>query len=400
MPRRRLIDVLIIDDSAVVRQVLSGLLEQEDDIRVATAADPVIALNKIAKRRPDVIVLDIVMPRMDGLTFLMQLRQTERIPVVICSGHVEGDSESALRALQLGATEIVSKPRIGVQQFLQESRVLFVDAVRAASQIRRRRVDSADPPPLESAPILRGAHFAVAPTRHEPPALNDREGQRDRWPHAERPPAPRAAVGVHNRPVELIALGTSTGGPQALEVVFRQIPVDAPGLVVVQHMPEGFTRAFAKRLDGICRISVKEAENGDSIVAGRALIAPGNRHLLVHRQGNDLFVEVANGPLVARHRPSVNVLFRSIAVAAGPRALGVLMTGMGDDGAEGLLEMRRAGAHTIAQDQRSSAVFGMPRAAIECGAATEVVGLDDLATKIMERSRSRLLPHRQVWPQT
>lgn len=390
------IEVLIIDDSAVVRQVLRGLLEAEGDISVTTAADPVIALSKIEKQRPDVIVLDIVMPRMDGLTFLERLRKSERIPVVICSSHVPQESERALRALQLGATEIVSKPRIGIQQFLQESRVLIADAVRAASQMRCRypgRVASVPPEPAQQRGAL-GSRPRAAPAAPVAPAK--RAGPPVRPQHAEPAGKPQRATrpvaqSIGGTAIEVIALGASTGGPQALESIFQQLPVDSPGLVAVQHMPAGFTRAFANRLDATCPIMVREAQNGDPIVPGCALIAPGDHHLLVHRQGASLFVEVASGPLVSRHRPSVNVLFRSVAIAAGSQAIGVLLTGMGDDGAEGLLELRRVGAHTIAQDRESSAVFGMPRSAIECGAALEIVGLGELATRMMERARSATL---------
>ncbi len=399
MPPPPPIEVLVIDDSAVVRQVLRGLLEEEGDFRVVTAADPVIALSKIEKQRPDVIVLDIVMPRMDGLTFLARLRETDRIPVVICSGHVAPDSERALRALQLGATEIVSKPRIGIQQFLQESRVLIADAVRAARQMRPRRTASPSTPstvtPSRPAVPARRAlpTGARSPERGAMASARDVPVARSATSPAETnrrdvPVARSAALpAVGRTAIAVIALGASTGGPQALEEIFQQLPPDCPGIVAVQHMPAGFTRAFAKRLDSTCRITVQEAENGALVTRGRALIAPGDHHLLVHRNGSDVFVEVTSGPLVSRHRPSVNVLFRSVAVAVGTRAIGVLMTGMGDDGAEGLLEMRRAGAHTIAQDRESSAVFGMPGSAIECGAAAEVVGLDALAARITDLSR-------------
>jgi two-component system chemotaxis response regulator CheB len=400
MDRPYPIDVLVIDDSAVVRQVMRELLEKDGDIRVTTAADPLIALGKLERSRPDVIVLDIEMPRMDGITFLKRLRETQRIPVVICSGHIQDDSERALEALRLGATEIVAKPRIGIQQFLQESRVLIADAVRAASQTQRRRpsvprVQRAHPSlvhavPAPDLPRRRGAAVAGRADSSVPsvsgaaplPAARSRVSE-----PVPRPAPEGAAGGSSSSSIDVVALGASTGGPQALEAIFREMSPTCPGLVAVQHMPEGFTRAFAKRLDSVCPIAVKEAEDGDAVLPGRALIAPGNHHMLVHRQGRELFVEVTSGPLVSRHRPSVNVLFRSVAMAAGARALGVLLTGMGDDGADGLFEMRRAGGYTMAQDQESSAVFGMPRSAIECGAAVEVVRLDELPAKITSLAR-------------
>jgi two-component system chemotaxis response regulator CheB len=342
--------VLVVDDSAVVRQSLTALLSRERDFEVAVAADPLIAMDKMRSRRPDVIVLDLEMPRMDGLTFLRQLMTTDPIPVVVCSSLAGRDTEGALRALEEGAVSVIEKPRLGVRGFLEDSVVLIADALRAASVAKLRR--RAGP---------------VEPRRSADAVL------------------PAAVPRLERTTDKIIAMGASTGGTEALREVLQELPPDVPGILVVQHMPEAFTKAFAERLHRLCRIEVKEAAHGDRVVAGRALLAPGNRHLLLRRSGAHYVVDVVDGPLVSRHRPSVDVLFRSVAQAAGPNAVGVLLTGMGDDGADGMLEMRQAGATNIAQDEASCVVFGMPREAIERQAVDEVVPLSRIGSRILRR---------------
>ena len=349
---RRPLHVLVVDDSAVVREIMTGVLSQEPGMRVAAAADPLIAMQKMRQQRPDVIVLDLEMPRMDGRTFLHKIMTEDPIPVIICSAHTGQETSLGLQALEEGAVDVVTKPRLGVREFLHESAVTLIDAVRAAADAhpRERRAAFRPSPPRFSADVV---------------------------PPAGSKPAPRLIN--HN----VVAIGASTGGTEALRVVLEALPVHAPGLVVVQHMPEGFTTAFARRLNELCRIEVKEAADGDRVAAGCALIAPGNRHMLVRRDGTQYIVEVNDGPLVSRHRPSADVLFRSVATAAGANAIGVIMTGMGSDGAEGLLAMQNAGALTIAQDEASCVVFGMPKEAIERGAVNQVAALSHIPTLIL-----------------
>jgi two-component system chemotaxis response regulator CheB len=344
--------VLVVDDSAVVRQVLTSILGHVPGMKVTAAADPLIAMGKMRAERPDVIVLDLEMPRMDGVTFLRTLMREDPIPVVVCSGIAERGTEAALRAIEEGAVEVIAKPRLGVRDFLEESAVMLVDAVRAAAQAR-----------------LRSRAGRPAPPR-SPTAAG----------RAARRPGLRWTTDM------VVTIGASTGGTEALRVILERMPADAPGIVVVQHMPEAFTRTFAERLDRLCEIEVKEASDGDRVRAGRALIAPGNRHTRLARDGAQYAVEVRDGPLVSRHRPSVDVLFRSAARAAGPNAVAVILTGMGDDGAAGMAEMKRAGAATIAQDERSCVVFGMPREAIERHAVDEVVPLSQIPAAILSRT--------------
>jgi len=346
--------VLVVDDSAVVRQTLTAILSQARGMSVTVAADPIIALDKLKRARPDVIVLDLEMPRMDGLTFLRKIMAENPIPIVVCSGLAGKGTDAAFRAMDEGAVEIVTKPKLGVRDFLYESSVLLVDAVRAAAQARVRP---------------RGLAIRRVPKKLTADAVIPR----------------RSPLSVTTDKV--VSIGASTGGTEALREILEAMPPDAPGITIVQHMPEVFTRAFADRLNQICRIEVKEASNGDRVSEGRALIAPGNRHMLLRRSGGHYVVEVSDGPLVSRHRPSVNVLFRSAAQAAGPNGVGVIMTGMGDDGADGLLEMKEAGAATIAQDEASCVVFGMPKEAIARGAADEVVPLSQIAARILRRTR-------------
>ncbi len=345
------IHVLVVDDSAVVRQTLTQLLALEG-IEATAAADPIIAMEKIARQRPDVIVLDLELPRMHGLDFLARLMDENPIPVVVCSALTGAGTDLALRALEQGALAVVTKPRIAIREFLHESAVVLLDAVRGAAQARVAKRRPAPSPRLTA--------DAVLPPRPAPTAATPRD--------------------------RIVAVGASTGGTEALTALLQAMPEDGPGVVAVLHMPEGFTAAFADRLRGMCRMDVREAAEGDRVQAGRALIAPGNRHALVRRRGEEYRIELSDGPLVSRHRPSVDVLFRSVAQAAGASAIGVLMTGMGDDGARGLLEMREAGAATLAQDEASCVVFGMPREAIARGAVEEVVSLDRLPTAILKRA--------------
>jgi two-component system chemotaxis response regulator CheB len=354
----RPLHVLVVDDSAVVRQTLSALFALEG-IEATVAADPYIAMEKMSRQRPDVIVLDLELPRMHGLDFLARIMEEDPIPVVICSALTGGGTDTAMRALEQGALAVVTKPKLNIREFLHESAVLFVDAVRGAAQARVGKRRPTASPRLTADAVL--------------------------------PPRPGPAAGV---PADrIVAIGASTGGTEALASLLQAMPHDGPGIVVVQHMPEGFTAAFAARLHGLCRMEVKEAVGGDRVRPGLALIAPGNRHALVRRRGGAYEIELSEGPLVSRHRPSVDVLFRSAAQAAGAGAIGVLMTGMGDDGARGLLEMKEAGAATLAQDEASCVVFGMPREAIARGAVDEVLPLDRLPAAILKRaSRAAAAP--------
>lgn len=344
--------VLVVDDSALVRQTLKDILSSDAGIEViGTASDPYDAAEKIRKEVPDVITLDVEMPRMDGLTFLRKIMTQHPIPVVMCSTLTEKGSETTLKALEYGAVEIIQKPRLGTKQFLEEARVRICDAVKAASLVRARSI--------------------AKPMKVEPKLTADAVLEESKT---------NAMIQTTEK---VVAVGASTGGTEALRIFLEALPHDAPGIVIVQHMPEHFTAAFAKRLDTLCRVSVKEAENNDILMRGRVLIAPGNRHMLIKRNGARYYVEIKDGPLVCRHRPSVDVLFRSAARYAGQNAVGVIMTGMGDDGARGMLEMNRAGAVTIAQDEHSSVVFGMPHEAIKKGAVDKVLDLQSIAGEVL-----------------
>ena len=356
---RNKIKVLVVDDSAVVRQTLSDVLSSDWRITVmGVAADPYIAAEKMRKKKPDVILLDIEMPRMDGITFLKKIMNQHPIPVVICSSLTEKGSETALKALEYGAVEIIQKPRVGSKQFLKESRIRICDAVKAATvaKIKRKKIKP-DPAPVEDIEPKRTADAVISLPKND------------------------AMIRTTDK---VVVIGASTGGTEAIQGMLQSLPVDAPGMVIVQHMPEHFTRAFAERLNTICRVTVKEAENNDSILRGRVLIAPGNMHTLIKRNGARYFVEVRYGPLVCRHRPSVDVLFRSAARYAGKNAVGIIMTGMGDDGARGLLEMKKTGAYTIAQDEKSSVIFGMPNEAIKLGAVNRVLPLNAIPIAAMK----------------
>ena len=351
----RKIRVLVVDDSAVVRQTLSDVLESDPEIEVmGTASDPFVAVERLREEAPDVITLDIEMPRMDGLTFLQKLMTQNPIPVVICSSLAEERAQSTLKALEYGAVDIITKPRLGSKRFLEESQVTICQTVKAAAGARVR---------------------PLGPSHHVEPKLTA---------DAVLGPGTHA---MSETTEKVVAIGASTGGTEALKSLLEVLPPDAPGIVIVQHMPELFTRAFANRLDRLCNITVKEAESNDSVIRGRALIAPGNHHMLLKRSGARYYVDIKDGPLVCRHRPSVDVLFRSAARYAGQNAVGVILTGMGDDGANGLLEMKQAGAMTIAQDEASCVVFGMPKEAIKRSAVSKVLPLDAVAGAMLAHAR-------------
>ena len=346
------IKVLIVDDSAVVRQVLAGLLGAAPGIQVLqAAADPLLAIERMKQQWPDVIVLDVEMPRMDGITFLRMIMAERPTPVVICSTLTEKGAKTTLEAMAAGAVAVIAKPKLGLKQFLTEAAEELVSTVRAAARANVRRLVP---------------RVGPAPEKHTADVIL----------------APGTGRAMSKTTERVVAIGTSTGGTQALEEVLTALPRVCPGIVIVQHMPEKFTAAFANRLDTLCHIAVKEAEHNDRVVPGRALIAPGGRHMVLKRHGAQYFVEVLDGPLVNRHRPSVDVLFRSVAKSAGANAMGIIMTGMGDDGAAGLLEMRQAGARTLAQDEESCVVFGMPKEAIKRGGVEKTVALSEVAREV------------------
>jgi two-component system chemotaxis response regulator CheB len=355
--------VLIVDDSASVRQALSDIISSDPELEVmATASDPYVAAERIRQEIPDVIILDIEMPRMDGLTFLRKIMAQRPIPVVICSSLTEEGSTALMQALEAGAVDVVTKPRVGSIEFLQMSRMHICDAAKGAAQAR-----------------LRGP-------RPKPIAIEKKLTADAMLPHV----AARPGRTVPSLDTRIVCIGASTGGTEALRDVLEALPANAPPIVIVQHMPEKFTAAFARRLDSLCTIEVKEAEDGDDVMAGRALIAPGNRHMMLQRIGTRFRVAIADGPPVCRHRPSVDVLFRSAAQAAGSNAVGVILTGMGDDGAQGLLEMRNAGAYTVAQDEDSCVVFGMPKEAIQRGAVQKIVPLGRVANEIIAAAHASI----------
>ncbi|MFT6913532.1 MAG: two-component system chemotaxis response regulator CheB [Paracoccaceae bacterium] len=342
--------VLIIDDSAVVRQIMQQILDEDPDLEViGVASDPFVAAERIKRQVPDVITLDVEMPRMDGITFLRRLMAQKPIPVVICSSLVSAESETLSQALEAGAVDIVCKPELGVKEFFEDACMTIRDAVKAAAQAK---LSSQRPRRIEK----KLSADAVLP-----------------------PPSARAMARTTEK---IIALGASTGGTEALRVVLEELPLDCPPVLVVQHMPEIFTAAFARRLDSICGVTVKEAQNGDRMLRGHVLIAPGNKHTLLTRSGANYAVEVRDGPLVSRHRPSVDVMFRSVARTAGKNAVGVIMTGMGDDGAKGLLEMREAGARTLGQDEQSCVVYGMPKEALKAGGVEDELPLAKISNAI------------------
>ncbi|MCG8425752.1 MAG: chemotaxis response regulator protein-glutamate methylesterase [Chromatiales bacterium] len=353
-----MINVLIVDDSAVVRQVLTEQLNQAIGFKViGSARDPIFAMKMMEKQWPDVIILDIEMPRMDGITFLKKIMSERPTPVVICSTLTGNGAEATMQAMAAGAMDIITKPKARLKGFLVESSSQMLQAIKAASQANLSRLKKASAPPMPIKPKL--SADAIIPERR--------------------------SKAMDKTTDKVVAIGTSTGGTQALERVLTHLPRTAPGIIVVQHMPEQFTAAFASRLDAVCQVSVKEAESNDRVMPGKVLIANGGKHMLLRLSGAQYRVEIKDGPLVSRHRPSVDVLFRSVANAAGRNALGIIMTGMGDDGAKGLKEMHNAGAYTIAQDEKSCVVYGMPKEAVKLGAVDREVSLDDIPKVIMSR---------------
>jgi two-component system, chemotaxis family, protein-glutamate methylesterase/glutaminase len=350
------IKVLIVDDSSVVRQTLSDILSSDPEIDViGTASDPYVAVERIAKQAPDVITLDVEMPRMDGITFLQKIMMQDPIPVVIISSLVGKGTQTAWKAMEYGAVDVITKPALGTKQFIQESSILICDAVKGAARahLKKLHIMNDVAPKLSADVILSKANSqAMAETTDK-----------------------------------IISVGASTGGTDALRVFLEMIPADSPGILIVQHMPEHFTRSFADRLNSLCVINVKEAETNDTVIRGRALIAPGNKHMLLKRSGARYYVEIRDGPLVSRHRPSVDVLFRSTARYAGKNAIGIIMTGMGDDGAKGMKEMKESGAYTIAQDEATSVVFGMPAEAIKLGGVEKILPLQSIPAEALYRAR-------------
>ena len=347
------IKVLVVDDSAVVRQTLSDILLADKEIdEVVTAQDPYVAAARLRQFVPDVITLDVEMPRMDGLSFLQKIMSQHPIPVVMCSSLTETNSATALRAMEYGAVDIIQKPRMGTKQFLDESRVVICDAVKAAAKASVRR-------------------------QSRTTTINS-----DKKLNADVILAKPGAKAMIQTTETIVAVGASTGGTEALRVFVEMLPADFPGVIIVQHMPEHFTTSFAERLNSLSKMTVKEAKDGDTVMPGRVLLAPGNRHMLLQRSGARYYVQIKDGPLVSRHRPSVDVLFRSAARYAGKNAVGVIMTGMGDDGAKGMLEMKEAGASTIAQDEKSCVVFGMPKVAIDMGGVDQIVPLTKIAQAV------------------
>jgi two-component system chemotaxis response regulator CheB len=352
MPESK-IRTLIVDDSAVVRQVLTQILSKCDAIEVIGAvSDPIFAMAKMNQDWPDVVVLDVEMPRMDGITFLKKLMSVRPTPVIICSTLTEKGAETTMEALSAGAVGIVTKPKIGLKSFLEEDSGDLINAVKSAALTDMRRM---------KAMIMAGHSQKVTKIGGNLPSMMN------------------AGSAMAATTDKLVAIGTSTGGTQALEVVLTQLSRVCPGIVIVQHMPEKFTGAFSARLNGLCQIEVKEAVSGDRVLQGRALIAPGGKHMTIIRSGAQYIVEVQDGPLVNRHRPSVDVLFRSVAKWSGKNALGIIMTGMGDDGARGLKEMYSVGAKTAAQDEKTCVVYGMPKEAVKLGAAQQELPLPAIA---------------------
>lgn len=345
------IKVFIVDDSAVVRQVLTDQLNGLPGIQVIGAApDPIFALKHMEKNWPDVIILDIEMPRMDGITFLKKLMQERPTPVIICSTLTARGAEVTMQAMSSGAIDIITKPTLNLKGFLLESKTLLADAIKAAAHAKLSKSTFSPDKSLGTQPKLN------ADTIIPPANLKAMAETTDR----------------------VIAIGTSTGGTQALEYILTRLPRTVAGIIVVQHMPEAFTAAFAKRLDNLSQINVKEAEQNDRVIPGLALIAPGGKHMLLRRSGAQYRVEIKDGPLVSRHKPSVDVLFRSTAQAAGKNALGIIMTGMGDDGAHGLKELHDTGALTVAQDEASCVVYGMPKEAVKLGATDGELPLSEI----------------------
>ncbi|MBL8505135.1 MAG: chemotaxis response regulator protein-glutamate methylesterase [Methylobacillus glycogenes] len=341
------IKVLIIDDSALIRSLLTEIINQQPDLEVVGAApDPLIAREMIKQRNPDVLTLDVEMPKMDGLDFLERLMRLRPTPVVMISSLTERGSEITLRAMELGAVDFITKPKMSIASGMHEYSELIADKIRAAARARL----------IARKPVVAGAAgTTVLPSLGNPLTSSEK----------------------------LIIVGASTGGTEAIKSFLMQMPSDCPGILITQHMPAGFTKSFANRLDGLCKISVQEAQGGERVLPGHAYIAPGDAHLLLARSGANYVTQLDNGPPVSRHKPSVDVLFSSAATSAGKNAIGVILTGMGKDGAEGMLKMKQAGAYNFAQDEASCVVFGMPKEAIAAGGVDEVSPLQELPSKVL-----------------
>ncbi|WP_186118060.1 protein-glutamate methylesterase/protein-glutamine glutaminase [Burkholderia gladioli] len=349
------IKVLCVDDSALIRSLMTEIINSQPDMAVcATAPDPLVARELIKQHNPDVLTLDVEMPRMDGLDFLERLMRLRPMPVVMVSSLTERGSEITLRALELGAVDFVTKPRVGIRDGMLDYAEKLADKIRAAARARVRQAAPARP--------AAAAGQASAPLMNNPLVSTEK----------------------------LLIVGASTGGTEAIRELLVPLPPDAPAVLIAQHMPPGFTKSFAQRLNTLCRIAVKEAEHGERVLPGHAYIAPGHAHLLLARSGANYLAHLSDEPPVNRHRPSVDVLFRSAALHAGKNAIGVILTGMGRDGAAGLLEMKRAGAHTFAQDEASCVVFGMPREAIALGGADEVVPLNEMSRRVLAAMGERV----------
>jgi two-component system chemotaxis response regulator CheB len=363
--------IMVVDDSAVVRRTLQTILEKSYS-EIFFAADPIFAQRKMKTKWPDIIILDIDMPRMDGLTFLKEIMSTRPTPVIMCSVLATEGSAVIIEALSSGAFSVVTKPKIGVKSFLEgEGGKEVLNAVAAACNANVKNTMSSIIPKIESKNTLKKSEPTI--TLSEFNSLDQKLSK-------------SKSTFSHLTNDKIIAIGTSTGGTQALEYVLKRLPNDLPGILVVQHMPKQFTKAFADRLNSVCRLEIKEAEDGDRIRAGLVLIAPGGKHLQVVLNGAQYIAKVFNGPPVNRHRPSVDVLFKSVANFAGKNALGVIMTGMGDDGAQGLLEMKNLGANTCAQNEESCVVFGMPKEAIKLNAHNEIKDLSEIPDFIISNS--------------
>jgi two-component system chemotaxis response regulator CheB len=346
--------VLVVDDSVVARQFLTGVINGAGGMDVSAVPDAIAALEHIARDRPDVVVLDLEMPRMHGLDFLRRVMSKHPLPVVVCSGHVGGGTDLAIRALEEGAVGVVAKPRRWGRESIEETAVTLVDTLRASAKAKLKHPKSRSEFATPAGPMV------------------TRSGS-----------IPAGAWGT------IVAIGASTGGTDALATILKRLPAESPAIAIVLHMPERFTTAFASRLDRVAAVNVKEAADGDRLVPGSALLAPGGKHLIVRKRGPDFVGRVIDGPLVSRHRPSVDVLFHSVARTAGASSIGVLLTGMGEDGADGLVEMKQVGAATIAQDETTSVVFGMAREAISRGAVDDVAAIEDVADIVIRRAVER-----------
>lgn len=346
--------VLIVDDSAVVRQTLKQIYSSDPELDVVGAApDALIALRMLGEAKPDVISLDVQMPRMDGLTFLERLMKSNPMPVVMVSALTTQGSKEAMRSLELGAVDIVEKPKLGVREALEEISIQICDKIKAAAQAR-----VITPHQRFMTPQKKFSADAILASVKTPAGIRGQDS--------------------------IIAIGASTGGTIALRKVLSPLPADMPGIVIVQHMPKAFTTSFAESLNNECQLNVVEAQEGEKVERGKVLLSPGDQHMMLKLAGKDYIVTMNSGELVNRHRPSVDVLFRSVANLAGKKSIGVILTGMGDDGAAGMAEMHKAGSKTFAQDEESCVVYGMPRKAVECGAVDEVQNLEGIVKRLIE----------------